>query len=69
MTPVYRILKSRRVDGDPYVLQRGAWSERSGRKTFKADWEKSFPTREDAHRHEQWLQQTARDVAELTEAG
>jgi hypothetical protein len=61
----YRIVKSRRQGGDPYLLQRGQWHDRAGKRTFTVDWEKGFPTRPDAERHQQWLSHREQELADL----
>lgn len=43
-----RIIKSRRQDGPPYLLQRGTWKEVGGKRTFTVESEKGFDTREAA---------------------
>jgi hypothetical protein len=63
--PEYRIVKSRRQGGDPYLLQRGHWQEGAGKRTFTVEWEKGFPTRPEAERHQEWLRQHAQDLADL----
>jgi hypothetical protein len=49
--PEYRIVKSRRRDGQPYLLQRGHWQDKGGKRTFTVDWEQGFDTREAAEQH------------------
>jgi len=61
----YRVIKSRRKDGLPYLLQRGVWSQQGGKRTFKAGWEKDFETREQAEERLEWLEQMTREAAEL----
>jgi len=48
----YRIYKSRRQDGPPYLLQRGSWEQIKGKRVFQVEWEKDFPTREEAVMHQ-----------------
>lgn len=45
---VCRIVKSRRRDGQPYLVQQGSWIQTYGKRTFRVDWEKGFATREEA---------------------
>ena len=61
----YRIVKSRRRDGDPYLLQRGRWQEGADKRTFHVEWEKGFPARPDAERHQDWLRQREQEMADL----
>jgi hypothetical protein len=61
----YRIVKSRRQGGDPYLLQRGQWHDRGGKRTFTVDWEKGFPTRPDAEHHQEWLSHREQELADL----
>lgn len=61
----YRIVRSRRADGAPYLLQRGTWSQRDGKRSFKLDWEKGFDERAKAERHLQWVQQSALELADV----
>lgn len=63
----YRIVKSRRQSGDPYLLQRGQWGMQKGKRTFAAEWEKGFATREAAERHQEWVEQHAREAAEMNQ--
>jgi hypothetical protein len=46
----YRILKSRRQDGPPYLLQRGTWQQHKGKRAFQVEWEKDFATRDEAEK-------------------
>lgn len=46
----YRILKSRRQGGPPYLLQRGTWQEHKGKRLFQVESEKDFATREEAEK-------------------
>ena len=61
----YRIVKSRRQGGDPFLLQRGRWDEVHGKRAFNVAWEKGFVVREKAERHQQWVRQTERELAEV----
>lgn len=61
----YRIVRSRRAGGLPYLLQRGTWSQRDGKRNFKLDWEKGFEDRARAEQHLQWVQQSARELADI----
>lgn len=63
----YRIVKSRRREGHPYLLQRGSWSQLKGKRVFESDWEKGFQEREKAEHHQRWLEEVARETAELDE--
>jgi len=63
--PEYRVMKSRRKDGQPYLLQRGGWQQEAGKRVFTVAWEKDFPTREAAEKHWRWIEQTERDISEL----
>ena len=62
-SPAYRIMKSRRRDGMPYLLQRGTWRDAGGKRVFEANWEKGFPAREQAEQHLAWLEEHERDMA------
>lgn len=64
----YRVLKSRRQDGEPYLLQRGHWEQTGGKRVFAVEWEKGFPARESALAHQEWLQRTEREMAETADA-
>lgn len=64
----YRIVRSRRTGGQPYLLQRGTWSDRDGKRIFKLDWEKGFDEREKAERHLQWVQQSEVELAEVVDS-
>ena len=46
----YRIMKSRRQTGEPYLLQRGKWQTENGKRVFRVESEKGFATREEAGR-------------------
>lgn len=63
----YRIVKSRRQNGDPYLLQRGTWSELKGKRVFSIDWEKGFADREKAEAHQRWMAQMAAEMAAVAE--
>jgi hypothetical protein len=64
----YRVVRSRRTGGQPYLLQRGTWSDRDGKRTFKLDWEKGFDERDKADRHLQWVQQSELELAEVVDS-
>jgi len=61
----YRIQKSRRQSGEPYLLQRGTWATQKGKRVFTVEWEKGFPSRENAEKQQKWLEQMAAEAAEL----
>ncbi len=61
----YRIVKSRRQGGEPYLLQRGYWHEQKGKRIFTVEWEKGFPDREKAEKHEEWVKRNEREMAEV----
>ncbi|QOV91271.1 hypothetical protein [Humisphaera borealis] len=61
----YRIVKSRRQSGEPYLLQRGTWGQVKGKRAFIVEWEKGFDSREKAEKQQTWLEQMARESAEL----
>lgn len=61
----YRILKSRRRDGLPYLLQWGAWRMQGGKRVFEIVWEKGFASREQADQHQVWREQMRSEMAEL----
>ena len=63
----YRIVKSRRRDGQPYLLQRGSWNDRGGKHVFLVEWEKDFLTREGAEKHQAWVLQTELDMVALND--
>jgi hypothetical protein len=63
----YRIIRSRRADGLPYLLQRGTWSQRDGKRIFKLDWEKGFDDRAKAERHLEWVQQSEEELDAVEE--
>ncbi len=65
--PEYRIVKSRRQSGEPYLLQRGHWREQKGKRVFEAEWEKGFAEREKAEHHQAWVERNARELAEVNE--
>jgi hypothetical protein len=48
LAPEYRVLKSRRQGGPPYLLQRGSWQQVKGKRAFHVKWEKDFATRAEA---------------------
>lgn len=58
----YRILKSRRAGGAPYILQRGHWEQQKGKRVFKVDWEKGFEDREKADAHVDWVRRHAEEL-------
>lgn len=60
-----RIVKSRRRDGLPYLLQRGAWRQHGNKRVFDAGWEKGFAERAQAEKHLTWLQSMEEDHAEV----
>jgi hypothetical protein len=64
----YRIHKSRRRDGLPFLLQRGQWQQVKGKRAFEVQWEKGFEAREQAERHLDWVQQTERELAEFQQS-
>jgi hypothetical protein len=61
----YRIVKSRRKDGQPYLLQRGTWTTQGTKRTFAAQWEKGFDTREQAEKHQAWVIEMAAQSADV----
>lgn len=61
----YRIVKSRRQSGEPYLLQRGTWGQLKGKRAFNVEWEKGFESREKAEKQQAWLLQMAVEAAEL----
>ena len=63
----YRIVKSRRQNGEPYLLQRGYWHQPKGKRVFEVQWEKGFANREAAERHQGWLEQHERELAEANQ--
>lgn len=63
----YRIVRSRRAGGQPYLLQRGTWSQRDGKRNFKLDWEKGFDNRTKAEQHLKWVRQSAEELADVEE--
>lgn len=65
--PKYRIYKSRRRDGLPYLLQRGTWRDAGGKRLFETGWEKGFARRDEAERHLAWLEQNEREMSEADE--
>lgn len=64
-TREYRIVKSRRQTGEPYLLQRGNWMQIKGKRVFEVEWEKGFESREKAEKQQAWLEQMAKEAAEL----
>jgi hypothetical protein len=64
----YRIVKSRRRDGLPYLVQRGQWQQANGRRTFDVQWEKGFADREAADKHLGWIEHNEREMAALQSA-
>jgi hypothetical protein len=58
----YRVIKSRRADGAPYILQRGHWHQQKGKRVFKVDWEKGFAEREKAEAHVDWVRRHAEEL-------
>lgn len=67
-SPEYRIVKSRRQSGQPYLLQRGLWSQQKGKRVFTANWEKGFDTRPAAEKHQAWLLEAAAETESLSGA-
>lgn len=61
----YRIVRSRRASGPSYLLQRGTWSERDGKRIFKLDWEKGFDDRARAEQHLEWVLQSSEELADV----
>jgi hypothetical protein len=61
----YRIVKSRRKDGMPYLLQRGTWGQHGAKRVFASTWEKGFETREKAEHHQAWAERMAAEIAEF----
>ena len=66
--PQYRIYKSRRREGLPYLLQRGTWRDAGGKRLFEANWEKGFAERAQAERHLAWIEQNEREMADADPA-
>jgi hypothetical protein len=64
----YRIVKSRRRDGLPYLVQRGQWNEANGRRSFDVQWEKGFEDRAGAEQHLEWIEHNERELAALQSA-
>ncbi len=64
----YRISKSRRRDGLPYLLQRGQWQQLKGKRAFEVQWEKGFEGREQAERHLEWVKQTERELTDFQQS-
>jgi hypothetical protein len=63
----YRIVKSRRQGGEPYLLQRGVTQLLNGKKVFTVEWEKGFAERAGAERHLDWVHDNVRETAEVTQ--
>jgi hypothetical protein len=63
----YRIIKSRRAIGAPYILQRGHWQQQKGKRIFKVDWEKGFENREQADAHVDWVRRHAEELDAVSE--
>lgn len=63
----YRVLKSRRAGGSPYILQRGHWHQQKGKRIFKVDWEKGFEDREKAELHIDWVRRHAEELEAVSE--
>ncbi len=61
----YRIVKSRRRGGEPYLLQRGCWNDIEGKRAFVVGWEKGFEVRDKAEQHQKWVRQTEQELAEV----
>lgn len=61
----YRIVKSRRKDGLPYLLQRGTWGQVGTKRVFASTWEKGFDAREKAEAHQAWAERMAAEIAEF----
>ena len=66
--PKYRVMKSRRRDGLPFLLQRGTWRDAGGKRLFEAGWEKGFATREQAEAHLAWIAQNEHEMSDAGEA-
>jgi hypothetical protein len=64
----YRVQKSRRRDGLPYLLQRGRWQQVKDKRVFDVQWEKGFEGREQAERHLEWVRQTERELADFQQS-
>ncbi len=64
----YRVVKSRRRDGLPYLVQRGQWQETNGRRSFDVQWEKGFEDREQAEKHLEWIELNEREMTALQSA-
>jgi hypothetical protein len=63
----YRIVKSRRKDGPPYLLQRGTWKQQGTKRVFEANWEKGFEVRDQAEKHLEWLEQHESEAAQVAQ--
>jgi len=64
----YRVVKSRRRDGLPYLVQRGHWQQLKDKRAFDVQWEKGFPDREQAIKHLDWIEHNERELAALQSA-
>jgi hypothetical protein len=64
----YRVVKSRRRDGLPYLVQRGHWQQVNGRRSFDVQWEKGFADREAADKHLGWIEHNEREMSALQSA-
>jgi hypothetical protein len=64
----YRVVKSRRQDGTPYLLQRGCWHAVNGKRAFDVDWEKGFDAREQAETHLALIIRAEGDLAHLEQS-
>ncbi len=65
VTREYRIVRSRRQSGEPFLLQRGIWAQVKGKRVFEVEWEKGFDTREKAEKQQAWLGQMVQEASEL----
>lgn len=63
----YRVVKSRRAGGSPYLLQRGHWDRQNGKRAFKVEWEKGFDDRDKADAHAGWVQQSVEELAAVSD--
>lgn len=61
----YRIVKSRRRDGQPYLLQRGNWRQAGGKRLFDVAWEKGFAEPAKAEQHLEWIKHAENEMAGL----
>jgi hypothetical protein len=64
----YRVVKSRRRDGLPYLVQRGQWQQLHDKRTFDVQWEKGFPDREQAVKHLDWVEHNEQELVALQSA-